>query len=116
MAVIARELKASRAYAVVPPPPCVEALIHPSYPHIGSDAERLIAFARLREALVAAAASRPEVDLLDFTEVLAGGNGMMLAELTADGCHCNSLAQERIRQYLVGLPDFVSGQARRTRG
>lgn len=100
---LAEELAAPAAYLVVPPPP--GASPREDYPLVGSAADRLAAFSRLRDALVSEVDARPDAVLIDATDLLAGPDGLIRPELTDDGCHTNlrgvALVRSRVRA-LVG--------------
>jgi hypothetical protein len=107
---LAQQMRASRAHVVVPPPPRPADELVAGYPHVGSDTERLRAFARLREELAAAAARRAGVVLIGLTDAVAGPDRVVRPEVSDAGCPTHPVGHPVIRQAIAAHPDFRSGQ------
>lgn len=101
---LAASIGADRFYFVVPPPPASTELIV-GLPHVGTDADRLAAFQRLRSALTDAVAAVSGATCLDFTPALSGEDGLLEPRLTDDGCHVNDEGRRIVRSRIGSLVD-----------
>ena len=95
--------KAPVGYIVVPPPPNVDCPSVELYPIKGTIDQRIEACRGVREALHAAVARYPDVELLDFNDVLGNPDGTMIAELSDDGCHTNPKGIGVVRAHIEQL-------------
>jgi hypothetical protein len=89
--------KAPIGYILVPPPPNVDCPNVELYPIKGTIGQRIVAFRGMRDALISAAKSHPNVELLDFTDLLGNPDGSMRGDLSDDGAHTNAKGIEIVR-------------------
>jgi hypothetical protein len=99
--------KAREIVLAVPVPPSDEVQDAQGFPVAGTLAQRLVAFAKVRDELAAGVASHHDdairVLLLDATDGLADQTGALRTAMSFDGCHVNESGRSVVRVRLDAI-------------